>query len=282
MTRLLKIITLLILGLFLLQNRVSAQNDSTASQSGLKSELKYGTNRIPKPERGAEIQSTKMDILKNKANNEINRRIVSLKNLLEKIDKLKRLTISQKTDLKTQVQTEINNLNNLSTKISEDADLQAIRTDSKSIIDSYRIYALFMPKIQILIGSDSILNLVDRLTNVSNKLSEYIQKAKDEGKDASSLDTYFNNMKNYLEDAKKNANDAQNLVLPLAPSGYPENKTSLGEARNMLKTARQDLIKSHQISKDILQAIKSNRPIIPTITPATSSAEVSPTLVESR
>lgn len=274
MQKLFKIFALLILGLFLVKNPVLAQSESTASQSG----LKLGTNRLTKPEKQSEITNNRMDILKNKANNEINRRTVSLKNLLNKINQLKRLTSSQKAELTSQVQTEINNLNNLSTKISEDADLETIKTDSKSIIDSYRIYALFMPKIQILIGADSILNLVDKLTDVSNKLSEYIQKAQSEGKDVSSLNTYLTNIKNYIEDAKKQANNAQNLVLPLAPSGYPENKSSLENARSMLKTARQDLIKAHQASKDILQVIRTNKPIVPT----PSNEEISPTPLESR
>jgi hypothetical protein len=78
-----------------------------------------------------------------------------------------------------------------------------------------------------------------------------------------------------LTNAKTQATDAINAVLPLTPDGYPGNKTTLQSARSMLVMARQDIQAAHkdeqQIRQDLVKSgVKVNAkitPVGPTPTP---------------
>src|ERR1035437_2225976 len=82
--------------------------------------------------------------LKSRADSEITRRISSLTELISKINTLKKLSVTDKSSFVSKLQTEINSLNTLKTKIDADTDLVTLRTDVASIIQSYRVYALFL------------------------------------------------------------------------------------------------------------------------------------------
>src|SRR3989339_757212 len=115
--------------------------------------------------------------LKKRADKEIDRRIKSLNNLVTKVGALKRLTADQKSLLRSQVESEIANLTALKTKIDGDTDASILKTDVQSVVKSYRVYALFLPKINILAASDQILNITDKLSSVSAKLEIQTQQA---------------------------------------------------------------------------------------------------------
>jgi len=93
---------------------------------------------------------------------------------------------------------------------------------------------LFLPKINILAASDQILNITDKLSSVSAKLEIQTQQAQKN-------ETVFLDMQSKITDAKTKAINAQNLVMPLLPSGYPENKSVLQSARTLLVLARKEL-----------------------------------------
>src|SRR5260221_6677463 len=91
-------------------------------------------------------QEDKMARLKTRAENEIDRRVAGLTKLIDRINGIQRLSADQKTTLVSQLQAEISALNSLKAKIASDTDIATLRTDVQSIVKSYRIYALFIPK----------------------------------------------------------------------------------------------------------------------------------------
>ncbi len=113
------------------------------------------------------------------------------------------------------------------TKIQNDTDAQTLTTDKQSIVKSYRVYALFMPKIRIIAHADRILEVANEM------------KAKTTSTDALSK----------IADAQTQAQNAINAVSPLTPDGYPGNKTTLDSARGMLRTALADLKTARQSMK---------------------------------
>lgn len=176
----------------------------------------------PNPTRAAirqERQVQRITLRRDRADQEIMKRITALNGLINRINAMKKLTASQKSSLTSQLNTEIANLQTLKAKIDGDTDLQTLTADKKSVVDSFRVYALFMPKISILAYADRILDIVNDL------------KAKNPTGDALTK----------VNDAQTQAQNAINTVLPLDPSGYPGNKTQLVAARSMLKTANQDV-----------------------------------------
>ncbi len=146
---------------------------------------------------------------------EIERRLASLNNLLTKINSLTKLTAGQKTTLIQQVQEQITALTALKGAIETETDPIKLTVEKKSIIDSYRIFALFMPKINILAQADKVLNLVELMTSKTT--------------DTAALAL--------INEVKTVAQDIINKISILTPQGYPANKTVLQEARKSLATS---------------------------------------------
>lgn len=195
--------------------------------------------------------------IKDRSDKEIGRRIDSLNKLISRINEMKKISKEQKAILTAQIQTQITDLTTLKTKVDADTDLQNAKTDAQSIIKSYRIYALFIPKIHILATSDRMLDAIDKTSTIAAKLNTRISEAKGKGQDVSSLESLYSDMQSKITDAKTQAQNAIDLVTPLVPEGYPGNKTSLMDARKILMAGRQDLQSARIDARKIVNELKS-------------------------
>lgn len=244
---------------------------------GVSSVYAAPTGRPPVFEtKAAQRQDTVMSRLKTRADNEITRRVNALTKLLSQINEMKRLTSEQKTSLTSQVQNEITALTTLKTKIDADTDLATLRIDVQSIVKSYRIYALYIPKIYIIVHADRLLSLVEDMTLLQTKLQTRITALKGEGKDTAQMESLISDMTTKLADAKTQAQTAIDTVTPLTPEGFPDNKATLVSARTLLQTAHKDLRDAHKDAQQIRQGLvklgvnvnAKITPVGPTPTPA--------------
>lgn len=178
--------------------------------------------RAPNPTRAAlreQKQQERVELRRDNADLEITRRLTGLNNLIVRINRLKHITAEQKAEFVGQINTEITNLQNLKTKIDADTDPTVLLADKKSIVQSYRVYVVFMPKIMIMSHADNILEIATLL------------QTRNPSGDAASK----------ITDAITQANNGISLVAGIEPSGYPNNIQVLKNARTMLQTARLDL-----------------------------------------
>jgi len=193
--------------------------------------------------------------LKTRADAEITRRVNSLTALLTKINAMKRLTPDQKMTFTNGIEGQISSLNALKNKIDADTDITTLRTDVQSIVKAYRIFALYMPQVNIMAHADRILALIDEMNAISAKLQTRIDEAKTAGKDTSSMQSLMTDRAAKLKDAATQANNAIAAVVALTPDGYPGNKTTMQSAQKMLQTARQDLVNALQDMQQIRQLL---------------------------
>jgi hypothetical protein len=193
--------------------------------------------------------------LDGRGDTEINRRVTALGALTTKINALKVLTAAQKADLVSQINAYVTNLGTLKTKIDGDSDFTTLHTDVQSIIGNYRVFALFMPKINLMISADRASDVADRLTSLATKLSNKIDTAAGAGKDVTALKTALSDMNTKITDAKTQISAAISILVPLDPSGYPGNKTQLQAARTDLKAARTDLFAARTDAKTIIDGL---------------------------
>jgi len=198
-----------------------------------------------------------MENLRKRANQEITRRVTSLTELITKINGLKKLSQANKTALINKVQEEITSLNNLKTKIDADTDLITLRADVKSIVQSYRVYAFFIPQIRILSAADVMSQSADNLTTLANKLESLINKSGATGDTLTSLQDYLSNMRAKIKEANDIYQSVQAEVLALTPAGYPTNKTALEGARTKLKTGTKALKAARDDAKQIVKVLRS-------------------------
>ncbi|MCL4415638.1 MAG: hypothetical protein M1324_01560 [Patescibacteria group bacterium] len=265
MKKILTIIAILILFFVFTPSLIFAEQNSSDSSMPKFRQVTPGAKR-------GDIQNDKVANLKQRADTEIERRLTSLQNLITKINNLKRISGDQKSSLTTQIQSQITELTNLRTKIDADSDLATLKTDVKSIVGSYRIYALFMPKVHILATADIILETSDKTSELTNKLQLRIDQAKTEGKDVIVIQASLADMQAKIADAKKQAQSAIDTVTPLTPDGFPGNKATLQNARKMLQTGREDLHVARTDAQKIINGLKTFKSSTGTNT-ATSSSQ---------
>lgn len=215
-----------------------------------------GAHRESLMDRKPTILENQIDRLKQRALNEIDRRITSLTNVGDRITKVKKLTDAEKTQLQNNIQTEIASLNALKDKIQSDTDLQTLRTDTKSIVTSYRIYLLYLPVTRIIIAADDLLATADKLSSVAATLQTKITEAKGQGQDTASLDSLLTDIQTQITAAKTQANNAITSVTTLNPTAYPGNKQFLQDARKMLQAALKNLQTAKQDAHKIIESLR--------------------------
>lgn len=195
--------------------------------------------------------------LKERANKEIDRRVESLTKLDGKLIAMKRLSTEDKASLSAQIKSQVDDLNALRNKIAADTDVATLKADVKSIVTSYRIYLLFMPKLHILAAADVMAETADMLTEVSAKLKIRIADARTKGLDVTALEAALASMDANIADAKKQAQDAKDLCLSLKPEDYPANKAQLTQARAMIQAGRKDLQDARKDARTVVQGLKT-------------------------
>lgn len=201
-------------------------------------------------------QTDRMENLRERGYKEIDRRIVSLEKLIERLSKMKRLSSTQIDGYKAQVQENIDSLTALRTKIAADTDLTTLQTDVKSIVSGYRIYAFFMQHINLNAAFDRSYTVYTNMSTVYGKLSQRIEEAKTNGEDTTELNTLLLSMNTKLNAAKTLLDEGQVLLEGLTYAGYPDNKSKLTDARAKLKTIHLDLKAAHKEGRKIIQGLK--------------------------
>lgn len=183
----------------------------------------------------------KLKLTISRGDKEITRRLKTLNTLSIKITGAQKLSADNKIMLGNEVKDEISGLNTLKTKLDGATDLATAQADAQDIFSGYRVYALLVPKVQLVKTADDQQITEGKLTDLANKLQTRLTDAKGKGKDTASLQTS-------LDDLTAKANAAQALssgveagVINLQPGDYNSDHTVLSGSRDKLKTAQDDI-----------------------------------------
>ncbi|HEV3244957.1 MAG TPA: hypothetical protein VG102_01200 [Candidatus Paceibacterota bacterium] len=204
---------------------------------------------------------TKIATAKNRADQEITRRINSLTDLNTKVQAMVKVSSSEKGAISSEVQTEISNLTSLKTKIDADTDIATLRTDITSITQDYRIFMLVIPQGRIEVAADRIETVVSSYAALSTKLQARISQAPS-GTDTTQVNAWLSDMNAKAADANTQVQAAVSLVANLQPdqgnaSVAASNKTALQSARADIKAALTDLRAARQDAGSIVKAVES-------------------------
>jgi len=197
---------------------------------------------------------------KDRADQEIQRRIDSLNDLNTRIQAMVRLTGQQKSTMASEIGTQISTLNDLKVKIDADTDIDTLKADIKSITDAYRIFMLIIPQGRITVAADRITDVASDLNAFSTKLSARISAAESAGKDVTSIKTTLNDMNAKITDANTQSSAAVGLIGNLTPDNGDQtkaaaNNAALKSAHADIKTSVQDLVTAKQDAHTIVKAL---------------------------
>lgn len=190
----------------------------------------------------------------------IDNRITALNNTMKRFDSVKRLTDADKTAIKTAIQSSIDNLTALKTKIAADTDMATLKADVQLATVQYRSFALLMPRAMIMAAADRVQLTAAMMDGVSKKLKARILQAP-AGTDTSSLQTAIIDLDNRVASAISKALSAVSLVADLKPDlGDKDiaasNLEALKAAKTKVQEAHKDLAAARKDITIVLKGIK--------------------------
>lgn len=203
--------------------------------------------------RGNSMMFQGIDGTKQRSTNEIEIRVDNLRQLIPQVNARKNLTIEQKAQFVSEIQSEIDKLQELKNNILVEGDQDVLGINIMSVSDSYRFYALFRAKIRIIAASDLMDGLINKLENVSLFLHEQILKDNNSG----SLDVVstYNRLISKLDDARNQSKSAFSTVISLEPSEYPNNMPQLASAREMIKSGSNSIKAAQSDMRRIIKTL---------------------------
>lgn len=221
------ILVIALLGLY--TGRVSARN---AMGSGLLRPLKL---------------EDRIGTIKNKTNQEVDRRVTSINTVITRINAMKRLSDSDKAGFVAQANQMLTSLEALKKQTAAETEADSLKTDRMSIYNSYQIYMLFVPRMNIMAGADRIMEIVNRSTGLMPAVQTRIIKLQSAGKDVNALNTVLTDLQSKLADAKTQAQNTIDMVSGLKPdqgdtATIRNNNAALKSAREMIRVATSNLI----------------------------------------
>ena len=201
--------------------------------------------------------------LKPKADQEIDRRIASLNELNTRVQAMVKLSAAQKAAISTTIQTQIQVFTALKAKVDADTDFDVLKADVKSITDSYRVYALVLPQIQVIAAADRLSTTADMVASMGTKIQARIAEAQAAGKNITAAQSALADMGAKVADANVQAQSAITAIISLVPDQGDKtkaeaNRAALENARKIIKTGEQDLKDARKDIEKITKALRGN------------------------
>jgi len=202
-------------------------------------------------------QECNLSNIKSRGAAEITRRLTTLATLQSKISSATHLTSSDAAYLSSEVSSEVSGLTALQTKLAADTSCATAKVDAQSIINDYRVYALVVPKVELIKTADDQQTTEGKMTNLSTELQARITADQNDGKNVASLQADLNELNTQNSNALKISSDIEAAVLPLQPTDYNNDHTILSGDYAQLKTAHGDLVVARNDAKNVISGLKS-------------------------
>ncbi len=198
---------------------------------------------------------------KDKAVQEVDRRVAALNALLTRVEAMNKVSDTLKANIKTNVQTQIDGLIALKAKVEADTDLAMLKTDIKSITESYRVFMLVIPQGRIAAASDRMATIINMMASTGAKLQARINAATQAGNDTTAISAALTDLGAQLTAAQTHAQAAINIVAPLVPDNGDKtvkasNEAALSKAREELKAGQAAIVLGRKDIATLLKGLK--------------------------
>lgn len=196
-----------------------------------------------------------------KAAEEIERRIKLLGKLENRADELRRVSEPTKAKLSAAIDAQIKALTDLKIKINSAPDAAAIRDDIASVATSHKIFALVIPKGTIIATADRIVTTADLMAKFGEKLQARITAVHSAGGSVGALETAYADFTAKIADARVQAKAAVDLVSNLTAGDGDKalleaNRSALAQARAKIKAGQADLRLARKSAEKIVNGVK--------------------------
>jgi hypothetical protein len=205
----------------------------------------------------ATADQTKIKTIITRGDAEITRRLTTLATLETKFSSAAKLNASDKSTLTSEVSDEVSGLKTLKAKLDADTDLATTKTDAQSIVSGYRVYALIVPKVELVKTADDQQVTEAKLTALAAKLQTRLTTAQTAGKNVASLQTSLTDLTTKTSTAQTISAGIESSVISLQPTDYDSNHSILSGDRTQLKTVQTDIQAAITDAKTIVSGVKN-------------------------
>lgn len=203
-------------------------------------------------------EQARLEALCKKGNNLIQVRIKVLNVGINRLKKAKRISDADRNSLISDLQSNIDNLNALKAKIDAETDIEALKSEIKSIFVDFRIFMVVLPRDKGLFVVARLNNAVSKLESVSSQLESVINEFKQAGKDISEVEGYLNTLKSDLANAKSDLDQAKFTFSSMTPEKDEEAHSMVENGLKFIKAARDNLKDAVNQAKKIISWLKNN------------------------
>lgn len=183
---------------------------------------------------------------KEKAGNEIDKRIESLTKLKARLADMKLLSADVLASISASLDAEIAKLQTLKTQIGNDTSTSTLKADASTITKGLRVFLVVEPKARIAASASRINAVVTQMNLLVTKLQTRIATAKAAGIDTTAAEAALVDLQAKIADAKVQADAAVAMTVNLQPDNgdaaiKAANLQALKDARAKLVLAQKDL-----------------------------------------
>lgn len=202
------------------------------------------------------VQAARITEIKARGDQEINRRLASLDKLKAFIGSAGKLSSDEKATLTQYVASIRGDLVTLQAKLAAETTLDAVKSDAKSIVASYRVYAFVVPKVHILTLANDQQAVEVKLQSVATKLAQRIATLKTASTDVTSMETTLVDMNAKIASSQAITSGIITKIDPLLPTDYNSDHTILQGYNTQLKTAHQNTVEARKDAGTIVDALQ--------------------------
>ncbi|MFA5358834.1 MAG: hypothetical protein WC310_03375 [Patescibacteria group bacterium] len=128
--------------------------------------------------RSADTDELKTAFLQKLGSMMINKRLLSLKIINNRLEKSEKLSSEIKNRLLSEMDRNINGLNRLKDDIANTSDVAILKEKVKSIIADYQIFRVMLPQFSGLVAVDRLEVFSDKIVELRNKVQSKIEEVK--------------------------------------------------------------------------------------------------------
>lgn len=202
------------------------------------------------------IEADWVEKLKARALEAIDKRLATLAELERVINDSESLTAEHADTLLAEVDTAAAGLARLAEEIGTAQDLDTLRALVPRIFEDYRVYAIVVPKVHLVIGADAAIAVASRLTAITESIGDILNRLEEAGFDVGEGYRLLDQMKASVTSGSGQAEAVAPAVIGLSPDDYPASTEVLREAHEKLKGAGSELRTAGETAHDIGQFIK--------------------------
>jgi hypothetical protein len=205
----------------------------------------------------AGAQSGAIDTAKKTCDAAVAKRLTSLGTVKKDLDAAPAVASPNRATLDSQIDTAVTGLTALKATIDADGTLAKVRTDCKRVVSDYYVYALLVPRVELVRAAGRVQAAAGTLKHLAGLLQASVDAARARGKDTASAQGYVTDLGLKADAATKAVAGIAAAVLPLDAAGFPGNRPTLAGARASVESARGALKGALAAAGSAIDALKA-------------------------